>query len=64
MTKEKTTKKNWIKSATLPWIIIAVFTISSVSFAAGWHFSLNHSNDLDQQVKSRANAIVESKELQ
>lgn len=62
MTKEKTTKKNWLKSATLPWIIIAAFTVSSLSFAAGWHLSLNNSNDIDQQVKNRANALIESKE--
>lgn len=60
--KENTTKKNWFKSAALPWIIIAVFVISSSSFVAGWHLSLNHSNSFDQAVKNRASAIVESKD--
>ena len=65
MTKpEKVNKSKWYKSAVLPWVIIVAFTISASSFIAGWHLSLNNSNDFDQAVKNRASAIVESKELQ
>lgn len=58
----KEIKKNWLKSAVLPWVIIAVVSISGSSFIAGWHLSLNHSNSFDQAVKNRASAIVESKD--
>lgn len=52
-------RRAWYKSAALPWAIIGIVVIASSSFIAGWHLSLNHSNDLQSQVERRASQIVD-----